>query len=792
MIKSYLMVAYRNLVRHKIYSLINISGLAIGIAFCILTFLYVRYEWSFDAFHEKADRIYRVYIKGEVGEGSDASATMPGPLGPALAEAFPTQMQQVVRIHTSFRTIRYEDRSFRERFGYVDPGFWDVFSFSLVKGDLATALDRKDAIVISETVAQKIFGNTDPIGKSVSFTRNSEVHQALITGIMKDIPETSSIQFDCIQSFENVEDALNSWNLTNNTSTYVLLHDQVRAENLEKLFPRFVNWSWPIMGEKQEMKLQPLADVHFNSNIRAPEPATDRAYSYILLCITALVLFIACVNFMTLALGRSASRAREVGIRKVVGAHKPQVIEQFLTESVLLSFVAFVVGLVLAELLMPLFNSLMEQELSLVAHLDGLAFASLIGLALIIGLLAGSYPAFVLSGFMPIHVLKGRLKVVSAGFFSHFLVVFQIALSAVLVICALIMTYQLDYLRTKPLGFDSEHLIAVSRLSKLRDLGPEGIETYRDALLSHHAILGVTQIFHMMHNGYRSRGGVVHDGTALKGVEIFFVDYDFVPTLDIKLIEGRNYSRERVTDPTMSVIINETLARQLGSGPPLGKTLKFFDRTTVISTTVIGVVNDFHFRSLHHKIGPALLKCKPEYQFSRLLVRVRAEDIPGTLAFMKDQWEAVTQSSGFRYSFLDEGIDRQYRTEERWHRMIGYGTLFAIFIACLGAFGLTAFAVTRRTKEIGIRKVLGASVTNVVSLLSREFVLLVGVANVIAWPIAWWAMDRWLQDFAYRIDPGIGTFVLGGVLTLAIVLLTVGAQAIRAARANPVDALRYE
>ncbi|MDE2830085.1 MAG: ABC transporter permease, partial [Gemmatimonadota bacterium] len=779
MFRNYLTVAYRNLVRYKVYSAINITGLAIGIAFCILTFLYIRHEWSFDAFHEKADRIYRVYNRGEVGEGGDASAAMPGPLGPKLAEAFPTQMQHVVRINTTSRTLQYGDHASQERVIYVDPGFWDIFSFPLIKGDPATALNSKDAIIISETAAQKFFGNTDPMGKSFSFTRNSKIHQALITGIAKDIPETSSIQFDCIQSYGNVEDALNSWNYTGNTSTYVLLHDQIRAEDIEKLLPRFINWSWPITGENQELKLQPLADVHFSPEIRAPEPATDPAYSYILLCITALVLFVACVNFMTLALGRSASRAREIGIRKVVGAHKPQVIVQFLTESVLLSLIAFVIGLALSELLMPLFNNLMAQKLSIVAHLDGLAFASLMGLTLIVGLLAGTYPAFVLSGFMPIHVLKGRLKIVSAGLFSQFLVIFQIAMSAVLVISALIMTSQLDYLRTKPLGFDSEHLIAVSRLSKLRGLGPKGIETYRDALLSHHAILGVTQIYHMMRNGYQSRGAVVHEGTTLKGVEIFFVDYDFVPTLDIKLIEGRNYSRDLVTDPAKSVIINQTLAKQLGPGPPLGKTLKFFD-----DMTVIGVVNDFHFRSLHHKIGPALLKCNPEHQFSRLLVRVRANDIPGTLSFMEAQWEAVTQSSGFRYSFLDEGIDRQYRTEERWHRMIGYGTLFAIFIACLGAFGLTALAVTRRTKEIGIRKILGASVTNVVRLLSREFVLLVGIANVLAWPVAYWAMSKWLSDFAYRIELGIGAFALGGVLTLLVVIGTVSLQAVKAAKMN--------
>lgn len=787
MFRNYLIVAYRSLVRFKVYSAINIVGLAIGIAFSILAVLYVRHEWSFDAFHERAERIYRVYSRGEAGGGNVAMATMPGPLGPALAEAFPAQMQRVVRIHTRSRTFRYEDRSFRHRIAFVDPGFRDVFTFPMLKGDPETALDRQDAIVVTEKMARRFFGGEDPIGKTISFTRDSEVRQALVTGILEDIPATSSIQFDCLQPYENVEGALNTWNMVSNTSIYVLLQDQVDVAGLEGLFPRFVKWSWPIMGEKEEMKLQPLTDVHFSPDVRGSEPGTDRAYSYILLCVAVLTLFIASVNFTTLALGRSPSRTREVGIRKVVGAHKPQVIARFLSESILLSLIALVVGLVLAEVLMPLFNSLMDRELSLVANLDGSAFAALIALTVAVGLIAGSYPALVLSGFMPIHVLTGRLRIAGAGFFGRFLLVFQIATSAALVICALIVTFQLDHLRTRPLGFDSEHLIAVGQLGKLRDLQNNGVETYRDALLSHHAILGVTGMFHLMDNRQQSRGGVAYDGIDLKGVEIFFVDYDFVPTLDIELIEGRNYSRDLGTDVAASVIINETLARQMGPGSPIGKTLKFFNEMTVI-----GVVRDFHFRSLHYKIGPALLKCEPDYQFSRMLVRVHAEDIPGTLAYIKDRWEAVTQSPGFHYSFLDESIDRQYRTEERLHRIVGYGTLFAVFIACLGAFGLTAFAVTRRTKEIGIRKISGASVTDIVSLLSRGFVLLVGVANVIAWPVAWWAMDRWLRDFAYRIDPGGGTFVLGGMLTLAVVLLTVSTRTIRAARANPVDALRYE
>ena len=475
MFRNYLIVAYRNLMRHKVYSVINVVGLSIGIAFCILTFLYVRHEWSFGGFHEKADRIYRVYTKGEVGEGSVAMATLPGPLGPALAEAFPTQMQRVVRIHTRTRTLRYEERSLRVRIAYVDPGFRDVFTFPMLKGDPETALDRRDAIVITEKTARRFFGREYPIGKSISLTRDSEVRQALITGTLKDIPAASSIQFDCLQPYENVEDALDTWNMVSNTSIYVLLHEQVDVAALEGLFPRFVKWSWPIMGEKQEMKLQPLADVHFSPEIRAPEPGTDRTYGYILLCIAVLILFIACVNFTTLALARSPSRAREVGIRRVAGARRLQVIAQFLSESILLSLVALAVGLVLAEVLMPLFNSLTTNELSLVANLDGSAVAALIGMAMTVGLFAGSYPAFILSGFVPIYVLNDRSRIVGAGVLSRFLLVFQIAMSAALVICALVVTSQLHYLRTKPLGFDREHVIAVGQLGKLRDLENNGI-----------------------------------------------------------------------------------------------------------------------------------------------------------------------------------------------------------------------------------------------------------------------------------------------------------------------------
>lgn len=783
MIKNYLLVAYRNLVRYKIYSIINITGLAIGIAFCILTFLYVRQEWAYDTFHENADRMYRVYMHEK--DRQKKKALLPSPLGPALSETFSENIEHTTRIFFTSQNLITPENSARQKVCLVDPQFLNIFTFPLISGNPNTALIQKDAIVITEKMAQKYFGSQDPIGQSISFSRSDQ--NAWVTGVLKNIPETSSIQFDALRPYENIDKSHLNWNTANNTSTYVLLNKHTHPSNLEALFPDAVKRWWPEKTDNT-LALQPLLDIHLNPDISGPEPIGDRTYVHTLLTLTLLVLFVACVNFMTMALGRSPSRAREVGIRKVVGAKKTQVINQFLGESLLLSTVAFVIGIVLAELFMPLFNDLFDQKLSLFKHTDSTALISLTGIALSIGILSGSYPAFVMSGFMPIQILKGKLKIGNRNLFSQILVIFQVGMSASLIICALFITWQINYLKTKPLGFDSEQLIVVNNLRYLKRAAPTALETYRTNLLSHHAITHTTGMQHTLNNRFGSWGPIQHEGQLIQAVEQFYGDHNYIPTLGLKLLEGRNFDTALTTDPETTIIINETLAKQLGGETALGKTVQMFNQ----SRTVIGIVNDFHFRSLHTAVGPALLRYLPEYPYNSLIVRISPQNISQTLAFMENQWQDLTQNRRFRYAFLDEEIDRQYRKEERLQRMINYGTLFAIFIACLGAFGLTALAVSRRTKEIGIRKVLGATIPNIVTLLSREFILLIALANLIAWPVAYWAMTHWLANFAYRIDLGIGTFILGGLLTLLVVITTVSLQALKAAKMNPVDTLRYE
>ena len=784
MIKNYLLVAYRNLVRYKIYSIINITGLAIGIAFCILTFLYVRHEWAYDTFHQNADRIYRVYMNQK--DIDKNGAILPGPLGPALLESFSENIEHTTRVFFTSQNLITPLNSAREKTCLVDPSFLNVFTFPLISGDPNTALIQKDAIVINEKIAQKYFGTQDPVGQTISFSKNND-QQAVVTGVLKNIPETSSIQFDVLRSYENIDKSHESWSSSNNTSTYVLLKKQIHPTNLENLFPDFVKQHWPEKPDN-ELFLQPVLDIHLNANINGAEPIGDQIYVHTLLTLTCLVLFVACVNFMTMALGRSTSRAREVGIRKVVGAKKVQVIKQFLGESLLLSSVAFIIGIVLAELFMPLFNDLFDQKLSLLKHTDSTALFSLTGIALGIGILSGCYPAFVMSGFMPIQVLKGKLKLGNRNLFSHILVILQVGMSASLIICALFITWQIDYLKTKNLGFDSEQIIVVNNTRTLRQAAPNALENYRTALLSHHAITHTTPMQHSLNNRFRSWGSIKHEGTTIQGVEQLYADYDYIPTFGFELLEGRNFSRDFTTDPNASIIINEALAKQLADETAIGKTVEMFNQ----DRTIIGVVKNFHFRSLHHTVGPALLRCIPGHPSWRLAVRVKPKNIAQTIAFMENQWQDLTQNRRFRYAFLDEEIDRQYQKEERLQRMINYGTLFAIFIACLGAFGLTALAVSRRTKEIGIRKVLGATIPNIINLLSREFILLIALANIIAWPVAYWAMTQWLANFAYRINLGIGTFLLGGLLTLIVVIATVSTQALKAAKMNPVDTLRYE
>ena len=799
---SYLKTAIRNLARHRIYSAINIIGLAIGLAFCMITFLFTYHEWTYDTFHENADRIYRVYVQTPSGIAEKPRV----PDGAALTEAFPEM--QTARLVVGFGKIGTDDRAFRSIWSYVDPNILEIFSFPVIRGE--ADLQDKYSALITEKIAQKYFKDANAIGEVLSIQRfnptlrKNEIKNYTVTGILKNIPKNSTLQFDILLPFEQSGYADSKYVMAD---TYMLLPPNVNPNSLEQQFPKWTKIWW---GEKNEnqLKLQPLAQMHFDPILQTSN-ASNLIYTYILSGIALLVLFIACINFTTLTLGRQATRAREVGLRKVVGAGRLQIAKQFIGESLLLITIACIAGIAIAELALPAFNNLAHQSLSISDGLNLTTLAFLILLIIVVGIIAGGYPAFVLSRLQPTQIITSRLRVKTGNRFGSVLVVFQFALSIFFIIATLMMGKQLTFLRTKPLGFQAEHLVSISTFEMVfrpeyRNLPP----IFRDALQSYPGVTSTT----WFDGGDLSSNMFAHprppnifaryEDSQEQPVEMMTIAYDVFKTLDIKLVAGREYSEEFPTDQRRSIIVNEALVEKLGIEDPIGKTIREIRKVSqrnkphekrIISRskTIIGVVGDFHFRSLHQKIGPVIMPLST-ISHHNLLVRIRPENVPGTIAFIKEQWKEIAPALEFRFSFVDENIDRQYRKEERWNQIIQYATGFAIFIAALGAFGLAALATTRRTKEIGIRKVLGASQTQILSLLSREFVLYIALSSLIAFPIAYYAINQWLQTFAYRTELGIGTFLLGSFVLFLIVLTTVTTQTLKAARANPADALRDE
>lgn len=846
---NYLKVAWRNLLRHPLYAAINVVGLGIAISFCLLAFLFVRYEWTYDGFHENADRIYRVYAEFE---SSITSEDTPRELGPALSETLPDVRS--VRIHSGMRIVHDRGQTTKVNILQADPSILDVFSFPLIKGDPATALEAPNYVVITESMAARYFSGQDPIGKSISvqdvepmvlklggggsdesdkqrtgqkegsagakpapartearifffsigptspYTRQEEPDKPptqvlTVTGVIRDIPKNSTLRFDFLSplnpSIQNRE-----WNTAN---TYVLLPKNLSRLQMERRLGG-LSIPWPRNRQPEKLKLLALRDIYFNSNIVGTDVGGGRltghsgtpAHSYILGGIAMLVLVVAGVNYTNLSVGRSFSRAREVGMRKVAGGLRTQLVRQFLAESVLLTLVAFGLGLALAEVLLPGFNSLVSRKFSLSDLADSNSLAYLLVMALVVGVFAGGYPALFMSGFFPVDALKGRFMSDRMGTFSRALVVFQLAISTALVTCMTIASIQMSILKSKPLGFEPSHVVVVRLFGITQRMNLA--KAFEEAVRPYHSVLNTTRTAHGFSSLIRSAFNISWEGKTLEGVESMMCDTRFLETMDIRLLDGRNFERD--SDAETSVIVNETLVSTLGWDAPLGETIRIGRK----DLQVIGVVRDFHFRSLHHAIGPAVLQLQATSSTARslpdfrvlLMIRIRPENVFDTLDFLREKWDEIVPGVPFDHIFLDEEIDRQYREERRWFRIAGYATLFAVFIACLGAFGLTSLTVARRTKEIGIRKTLGAPTSRIVSLLTGEYVVLVGIASLIAWPATYVTAERWLRDFAYRVDPGLGTFLLGGALMLLMVLLAVSLQVTRAARANPVDALRYE
>ncbi len=805
MFKNYLKIALRNLRRYKAHAAINIAGLAVGIACCLLIFLFVRHELAYDRFHENADHLYRLHKLEKRTDGERSLASLPPPLASALTEEFP-EIEQAVRLFLPFneatKLIHHGENRLEEKVHFADANFFTVFTFPLLKGNPATALQDPNAVVVSEGLAAALFGNEDPIGQHLSIRIGGNDQDFLVTGVAKRPPENSSLKFNLLLNYQKVKDELRgfygenvlaSWN--NFTEIYVQLSEKAQASIVQSQLPSLVekyrgnlvqSWRLTNAPDAFQLRLQPLTGVHLNPTIQGGiVPTSNPAYSYILSGIALLLLILACVNFTTLAIGRSMSRGREVGMRKVLGAVRLQLMKQFWGETLLMSFLALLLGLGLAELLLPVFNELSGKNLSLSQLNNWMTLASLAGLLLLTGLAAGSYPAAVLSGFHPVEVLKGTLKISGKNRLTQSLVVIQFVLCIGLLISTLVMFRQLDFMRTKDLGFDKEQVVVIPTHTQ-DEVGASLLAIYKNALASHPRILSVSGADGLFAKTSLSLS--VHTSDKNFNVFTYRVDEDYLQTLGIELAEGRNFSREITTDAENAVLVNESLVKALGWDDAVGKEVPI----GFPSKTVIGVVKDYHFEALHHEIQPMLLNVNPARPIHYILVRISAGEISATLEALKEMWQKIAPNSPFAYSFLDEEVDRHYKAEERWGKIVNHASVLGVLISCLGLFGLTAVAVTKRTKEIGIRKVMGASAARIVVLVSKEFLLLVLIAFVVAAPAAYFAMSRWLQNFAYRIDISWWLFAFAGGLALIIALLTVSTQAIRAALANPVEALRYE
>ncbi|MDZ7289255.1 MAG: ABC transporter permease [candidate division KSB1 bacterium] len=784
MLKNYLKIALRSFLRHKIYSAINLAGLGLGVAVCILILLFVRHEWSHDRYHRNAARIYLVTSAQSTSPSRFAqTVATPALLAPKLMANFPEIIQTVRFLHQRDAVLRYDDRLFKEeRFYFGDASVFEVFSFPLLAGDPKTALREPNTLVLTEKAAKKYFGDENPIGKILSLDGQGEFK---VTGVLQEIPTNSQFVFDFLASFATLGEITNPYKYFG-TYTYLLLPENYPAKDLEEKFAAHrEELAWYL--DDLYFKLEPLTKIHLNPALSSSmDNAGDIRYVYMFSVIAILILLIACSNYLNLATARSTLRAREVGIRKVLGAERLRLAKQFLGEAILFSLFAFMFALVLVELFLPVFNRLVEKSLHIdYVHDLGLLLA-LGGFALMVGIVTGSYPALLLSAFRPIHVLKGIFPTGSsrrtALTFRRILVVAQFTISIALIAGTMIIGRQLQYIRHHKLGFEKEHIVSLYiRNTPIL----QNHESFKAELLQHPGILKASVA-----------SGSPFDGVFIAPYKIgetevelhyVIVDYDYLETLGMKLVAGRNFSRNQTTDAENTIILNETAVKMFDLQSPLGREFSGMDA----KRTIIGVVEDFHSASLHEPIQPTVLHIFPR-NYRSILVRLRPENIPATMAFLERKWREFAPNRPFDYAFLDQKFDRLYRAEEKLATIFGYFAGIAIVIACLGLFGLAAFATEQRTKEIGVRKVLGATVMNVVALFSKDFAKLVLLANLLAWPIGWYAMHRWLQNFAYRIDIGWWVFVLAGGLALVIALVTVSTQAFKAALANPVEALRYE
>jgi putative ABC transport system permease protein len=807
MLKNYLKIALRNFLKRKSYSLITVTGLALGLTSCFLISLYIKQELSYDRFHANADRIYRLAVETKRPESIELTANTPFPVAEAFRQDFP-EIESVARLYSwnSVLVQRQDLRFVEEGWYFTDPEFFTLFSFPFLDGDPAHALDSPESLVISASMAEKYFGDSDPIGETL---RMEGRHEFRVTGVVADVPVNSHVHFSFVASFKFMTDELagysmQEWGAFSDLCTYILLPEGMQAADLSRRIEGFMmrHGDYPA-GLNRRIFLQPLTSIHLKSHLDGELETNNQISNLTILgTIGLFLLLIACINYVNLATAFSARRAREVGLRKVLGAEKTRLVRQFLIESILVALLALLLSFFLVELTLPTFSNLVGTPVDLSFARDMGFLLGIALLTLVVGMLSGLYPALFLSGYQPAKVLKGTpyggRGSALQGWLRKGLVVAQFALSILLIIGTLLVNQQLRYLRNARMGFDKEHMVMLPIFQDQQffdDSVNEDYETVKYAIQTNPAISAATACFKAPLAQYAINVSVYPDGAQGENRYVFnlnFVDFDFIDTFELEMISGRNFSKDFATDYHEAFILNEAAVRRMGypsAEEAIGK--KFTIGIRNMEGTVIGVTRDYHIASLRENIEPLILLHWPSL-FSQVAVKVNGQNIPVALAHLEKTWNTFRPDSPFRYSFLDESIGRIYAQEAQTSAIVRTFSLLAVFIACLGLFGLASFTAEKRTKEIGVRKVLGASVSRITTMLSTEFTKWVLLANVVAWPLAYWAMNSWLSGFAYRTRIGILPFLLAAAASLIIALLTVSLQAIRAAAADPVKSLRHE
>ena len=793
-----LKLIYRHFKRQKIYSLINLSGLAVGMACCILILTYVRFELSFDRFHKREDRIYRLVVNGTLSKRPFDLAATNGAQAPGVAQSIP-EIEEFTRFSPLYRTpVRYEEiQHFEENILWADASIFEIFSFPLIKGDPQNALKPAYSAVLTETAAGRYFGREDPVGKTIIV---NDQDQFTITGIMADVPGNSHLQFDMLFSFKTYQDNnpqdFARWMGNFGFYSYLLLREDADSAQVEAKFVPLVEQHigpvLKIVGGNIIFRLQPLKNIHLRSHLSGEISSNPNpAYLYIFSAIALIILALACINFTNLATARSSVRAREVGIRKVHGAARKQLIRQFLGESLVYSLLSLIMALFLVQLALPTFRAVSGRPLS-ISYLEAAwLIPTLLGLALLVGLAAGSYPAFVLAAFRPSTVLRsGPVSHGSRGSFRALLVTFQFTVSITLLIGTGVIYRQLHFMKNKRLGFDQQHVVVL----RFNDDASRGrAEIFKQELRSIPAVAAVGGASHVPgwgsgYNALLPEGFNLDESIAMN---IIHADHDFLSTLGAEIAVGRDFSLSYSSDAGNTAIINQAAARAIGwEDDPLGKVIRELDGQH-IPRTIVGVAEDYHFRDVRASIEPLVIFCDPA-EVSALVVRLQPGNLQEHLRTLQGKWETVNSGTAFDYYFLDQSLENQYRSEERLGRLFSSFSGLAVFIACLGMFGMAAFAAQQRTREMGIRKVLGASSWGLVVMMSRDLARFVLLANVIAWPLAYWLAGRWLQAFAYRTSIQPLIFFLAAMAVFTVVLMTTAWQSIKAVRADPAKTLQHE